>query len=122
MRERTDYECSNVALSSVRVGTGGNYTTSKAAFDAINSGTVTGIVTIAMISSTSETARASLNASGTCLANYSSVLIYATASGYSVSGTIDNPLVTLNRADNVTIDGRVNATGSATDLVFTNIQ
>lgn len=115
MRERN-----NLALSSVTVGTGGNYTTLKAAFDAINSGAVTGVVTIAIISSTSETATASLNASGTGLANYSSVLLYATGSGYSVSGNIDNPLVTLNGADNVTIDGRVNATGTTTDLIFTN--
>lgn len=53
------------------------------------------------------------------MANYNSVLIYATGSGYSVSGTIDNPLVTLNGADNVTIDGR--ATGTTADLIFTNI-
>jgi hypothetical protein len=120
MRERKNYECSNLALSSITVGTGGNYTTLKAAFDAINSGAVTGAVTIAIISSTTETATASLNASGTGLANYSSVLLYATGSGYSISGAIDNPLVTLNGADNVTIDGRVNATGTTTDLIFTN--
>jgi hypothetical protein len=120
MRERTDHECSNLVLSSITVGTGGNYTTLKAAFDAINSGVVTGVVTIAIISSTTETAMASLNASGTGLANYSSVLLYATGSGYSVSGNIDNPLVSLNGADNVTIDGRVNATGTTTDLIFVN--
>lgn len=120
MPERTDSEVSTLALSSVTVGTGGNYTTLKSAFDAINSGVVTGVVSIAIISSTTETATASLNASGTGLANYSSVLLYATGSGYSVSGTIDNPLVTLNGADNVTIDGRVNATGTTADLIFTN--
>ncbi|TEB40973.1 hypothetical protein D0809_27890, partial [Flavobacterium circumlabens] len=92
----------------------------KAAFDAINSGIVTGFITIAVISSTNETATASLNGSGTGLASYSSVLLFATGSGYSVSGNIDNPLVTLNGADNVTIDGRVNATGTTSDLIFIN--
>ena len=120
MRDRTKHECLNLALSSVTVGAGGNYSNLKAAFDAVNSGAVTGVVTIAIISSTSESATASLNASGTGLANYSSVLIYATGSGYSVSGHIDNPLITLNGADNVTIDGRVNAAGTTTDLVFSN--
>ncbi|QGK73518.1 hypothetical protein [Flavobacterium sp. SLB02] len=43
IRERKNYECSNLALSSVTFGTGGNYTTLKAAFDAINSGAVTGV-------------------------------------------------------------------------------
>ncbi|WP_127339175.1 beta strand repeat-containing protein [Flavobacterium cupreum] len=115
-----DCKESNLALSSVTVGTGGNYATLKAAFDAINSGIVTGFITIAVISSTNETATASLNGSGTGLASYSSVLLFATGSGYSVSGNIDNPLVTLNGADNVTIDGRVNATGTTSDLIFIN--
>ncbi|TCN58908.1 hypothetical protein EV142_103355 [Flavobacterium circumlabens] len=120
MRERTDSKSSGLILSTVTVGTGGNYTTLKAAFDAINSGVVSGVVTIQIISSTTETAMASLNASATGLASYSSVLIYATGSGYSISGNIANPLVSLNGADNVTIDGRVNATGTAADLIFTN--
>lgn len=107
-------------LSSATVGSGGNYATLKAAFDAINAGSITGVITLQVISSTTETAMASLNASGTGSANYSSVLIYATGTGYSISGNIANPLVNLNGADNVVIDGRVNATGTAADLGFTN--
>ncbi|TDO68069.1 hypothetical protein EV143_1221 [Flavobacterium chryseum] len=120
MRERKSLKNNSLILSTVTVGTGGNYTTLKAAFDALNSGVVTGVVTIQIISNTSENAMAALNASGTGLANYSSLLIYATGSGYSISGNIANPLVSLNGADNVTIDGRVNATGTAADLVFIN--
>ena len=107
-------------LSSATVGTGGNYATLKLAFDAINAGTITGTITLQIISSTTETAMATLNSSGTGLANYSSVLIYATGTGYSISGAISNPLINLNGADNVVIDGRVNATGTTANLVFTN--
>jgi hypothetical protein len=110
----------NRALSVFTVGSGGNYTTLKAAFDAINAGTITGIITLQIISSTTETATAALNASGSGLANYSSVLIYATGSGYSISCNINSPLVNFNGADNVMIDGRVNALGTAADLTFTN--
>lgn len=109
-----------LTLSNVTVGLGGNYATLKLAFDAINAGSVTGAITLQIISSTTETAMASLNASGTGLANYSSVLIYATGIGYSVSGSIANPLINLNGADNVVIDGRVNAIGAIADLALTN--
>lgn len=110
----------NTIWATYTVGSSGNYTTLKAAFDAINAGTITGVITLQIISSTTETATASLNASGTGLANYNSVLIYATGAGYSISGSIANPLITLNGADNVVIDGRVNATGTTADLVITN--
>ncbi|WP_309641009.1 hypothetical protein [Flavobacterium sp.] len=121
-KSKPHYESRNTSLllSTVTVGTGGNYATLKAAFDAINAGTITGLVTLQIISSTTETAMASLNASGTGLANYSSVLIYTTGTGYSISGAISNPLINLNGADNVVIDGRVNATGATANLVITN--
>lgn len=110
----------NTALSVFTVGSGGNYSTLKSAFDAINAGAITGVITLQIISSTTETATAALNASGSGLANYSSVLIYATGSGYSISCNINSPLVNFNGADNVVIDGRVNATGTTTDLIMTN--
>ncbi|WP_395064145.1 hypothetical protein [Flavobacterium sp.] len=110
----------SVLLSNATVGSGGNYATLKAAFDAINAGSITGAITIQIVSSTIEPAMASLNASGTGLANYNSVLIYATGTGYSIGGNIANPLINLNGADNVIIDGRVNATGTTADLLFTN--
>jgi hypothetical protein len=102
------------------VGSGGNYTTLKTAFDAINAGTLTGAITFQIISNTTETATASLNGSGTGLANYSSVFIYPTGSGYTIGGNISTPLITLSGADNVVIDGSVNASGTVKDLIINN--
>ena len=97
-----------------------SYTTLKAAFDKINDGTHKGAITITIVANTTETATAALNASGNGSASYSSVNIYPTVTGLSISGSIDAPLIDLNGADNVTIDGRVNATGFTKDLVIYN--
>jgi len=107
------------AQTTKTVGTAGDYTTLGAAFDAINSGSITGAITLQIISSITETGTDSLIASGSGLASYSSVLIYPTGSGYTISGNITAPLIALNGADNVTIDGRLNQTGSK-DLIITN--
>ena len=64
--------------------------------------------------------QASLNASGTGSASYSSIKIYPSVSGLKVSGNLAAPIVNLNGADNVTFDGRVNATGSTPDLTIEN--
>jgi len=92
----------------------------KTAFDAINAGTHKGTITIQITGSTIETATAYLRASGTGSAIYTSVNIYPTVTGLSISGNLALPLIDLNGATNVTIDGRVNATGSTKDLVITN--
>ena len=89
------------------------YSTLKAAFDGINDGTHQGIINIKIIESTTETASAILNASGTGSASYSTVTIYPTATNRSVTGNLAAPLIQLNGADNVRIDGRVNQAGSA---------
>ncbi|MCX6163832.1 MAG: T9SS type A sorting domain-containing protein [Ignavibacteriae bacterium] len=102
------------------IGSGGDYTTLKLAFDAINAGTITGTITLQIIGSTTETALAVLNANGSGGASYSSITIYPTVSGKSISGNLASPLIDLNGADNVTFDGRVNASGSSKDLVITN--
>ena len=96
------------------------YSTFKAAFDAINAGTHAGAITIKLNGNTTESASAVLNASGTGSSSYTSVNIYPAASGLSISGNMASPLIDLNGADNVTIDGRVNATGSTKDFVITN--
>jgi len=90
------------AQTTKTVGSGGNYATLKAAFDAINAGTITGAITLQIISNTTETATASLNVSGGSV-SYTSVLIYPTATGYTISGNINTPLITLNGANNITI-------------------
>jgi hypothetical protein len=75
------------------------YTTLKAAFDAINAGTHTGAITVAISGNTTETASATLNA-GT----YTSVAINATAAA-TVSGSLSTALIVLNGANNVTLNG-----------------
>ena len=101
------------------VGSGQTYTTLKAAFDAINNGTLSGNIVLQITSSTTETATAVLNASGSGSASYTSVAIYPTGSGYSISGSVTGALIQLNGADNVTIDGRVSQSG-AKDLIIQN--
>lgn len=99
---------------------GANYTTLKGAFTAINNGVITGDIVIKIIDNTTETATAVLNASVTVSASYTSIIIYPTVTGKSISGTLDAALIDLSGADNVTIDGRPNATGSAQDPTITN--
>src|SRR5262245_34672916 len=68
LEERTVFDVSVTATA----GTGGPtaYTTLKGAFDAINAGTHQGAITIDVVSDTTETASASLNASGSGSASY----------------------------------------------------
>ncbi|MFH1196685.1 MAG: T9SS type A sorting domain-containing protein [bacterium] len=99
---------------------GADYSTLKLAFDAINAGSITGAIILQIIDNTSETTTATLNASGGS-ASYSSVTIYPTSEGLTISGTIaNNPLINLDGADNVTLDGRVNQLGSKS-LTITNL-
>jgi hypothetical protein len=112
-----------VPLSPVEVYIGAvlqaSYSSLKAAFDRINDGTHTGAITIKIVGNTTETATAVLYASGGG-GSYTSINIYPTGSGLSVSGNLAAPLIDLNGADNVTIDGRVNGTGSTVDLTIVN--
>ncbi len=101
-------------------GAGANYATLKAAFDAINAGTITGAITLQITGSTTETATAQLNSSGTGSARYTSVKIYPTISGISISCNLQAPLIDLNGADNISIDGRINEAGITKDLTITN--
>ena len=95
------------------------YYTIKEAFDAINAGTHTGMLTVKLNGSTTETASAVLNASLSGSANYSSLALYPTVSSLTVSGAIAGSMIQLNGADNVTIDGRINQSG-ATNLTISN--
>src|ERR1044071_3552221 len=87
-------------------GTNADYATLKEAFDAINAGTHTGVIIIGVCGDTTETAPAVLNASGTGSSSYISVLI-APSVVHIISGAMPDgsPLIDLNGADNVTIDG-----------------
>jgi len=98
-------------------GTYTSLTNASGAFQAINGTTQTGNTIVITITgnSTSEAGTNSLSA-GT----WTSLTIYPTGTGYTISGSVAGPLIDLNGADYVTIDGRVNATGSTKDLIITN--
>lgn len=96
------------------------YTTLKAAFDNINNGNHRGNITVKINGSTVETATATLNASGSGSALYTSVQVYPTFTGLSITANLAAPLIDLNGADNIVIDGRVNAAGTTPDLIIGN--
>ena len=97
-------------------GANGTYATLGLAFSAINGSAQTGNnIVITLTASTNETSSAVLNA-GT----WTSVNIYPTVTGITISGNLSAPLIDLNGADNVTIDGRVNATGTLKDMTIVN--
>ncbi len=104
------------------VGTGGNFTTLKAAFDAINAGTITGDIELQITTNVTETATPTLYQSGYTGAggtsSYSSVKVYPTATNVSISTGSAIQLMSLNGADNITFDGRINQTGATRDLTI----
>ncbi|MEI7492532.1 MAG: T9SS type A sorting domain-containing protein [Bacteroidota bacterium] len=91
-----------------------------AAFAKINDGTHRGVITITLTASTTEGTSAVLNASGSGSAIYTSVSIYPTTSWLTISGNLGSPVIDFNGADNVTIDGRLNQSGSTVDLTISN--
>ncbi|MFY7965984.1 MAG: T9SS type A sorting domain-containing protein [Chitinophagaceae bacterium] len=100
-----------------------DYTDLASAFGAINAGTHTGTINVAINQSTTEPNgfADTLYSSGTLNANYTSLKVYPTAV-VTVSG---NPgagrgVVELFGADNVTIDGSLNGTGTDRSLTFVN--
>ncbi len=112
--------CIQLATAQVNVTASGGtpgpttYTTLKLAFDAINAGTHTGMIQLLFTANTTETASAVLNASGTGSASYSSILIQPSGQR-SITGNLANlPLIDLNGADNVTINGLDNGTDALT--------
>lgn len=96
------------------------YATLKDAFDAINSGTHTGAINAEVCGNTTETATASLNASGSGSASYTDVTVRPVGGARIIEGTITGAVVKLTGADNVTIDGRQGGTGTARDLTIRN--
>lgn len=116
---------SNLGFSQVDVTASGgtanaSYTTLKGAFDAINAGTHTGTISIAITGNTSESATASLNNSGNGSASYTGITISPSGGATrTISGTLVGlAVVELNGADNVVIDGK-NTGGDS--LVIVNL-
>ncbi len=101
-------------------GLSGDYPTLKSAFDAINSGVLSGTIVFEIIENTTETVSAQLNASGSGSASYSSITIKPIVSGLKIEGNVNSPLLLLDGADNIVIDGRVNGLGTAVDLEISN--
>ncbi len=108
------------------LGTAGptTYTNLRLAFVAINSGTHKGVITIKITSTFTDNNTALLYGSATPTlapnSSYTSINIYPTTTGLSITGALAAPLINLNGADNVIIDGRVNAEGSTKSLTISN--
>lgn len=112
---------SQISLSAT-LGTTGptSYSSLKAAFDAVNLGTHKGVITITINGSTTETATAVLMASGVGGSSYTSLSIKPTGGVASfINGNISGPLIDLDGADNVTIDG-LNTGGNALTIANTS--
>ncbi len=111
------YVNAQVTVTGSHASSNGNYTTLKAAFDAINAQPQDDNgIEIQISDNTTEAAAAVLNSG-----NWVYIDIYPTASGKSITGSIEgNGLIVLNGADNVSIDGRVNQDGEDADLTISN--
>jgi hypothetical protein len=105
-----------VSVTATAGTTSGTYTTLGDAFTAINSGTHKGVITIRFSGSTTEPATANLDSSGNASgSNYTSISIEPlAATAATITGSVAGPLINLNGADNITIDGIALAPGGAT--------
>ncbi|MDD5360919.1 MAG: T9SS type A sorting domain-containing protein [Ignavibacteria bacterium] len=116
----TQAATTNINLTATLGTTTANFTTLKAAFDAINAGTHKGAIVLSIIGNTTETSSAVLNYSGSGSASYTSILIRPQGgTSKSVTGSIAGALVSLNGADYVTIDG-LNTGGNSLKFENTN--
>ncbi|MBS1517070.1 MAG: hypothetical protein JSS91_03195 [Bacteroidetes bacterium] len=92
-----------------------NYANLKLAFNAINAGTHgNGAVTVTITASFAEPDSASLNGGV-----FTSCAI-GTNGTWTITGNVNNAVVILNGADNVTMDGRIGQTGTTRSLTITN--
>jgi hypothetical protein len=100
-------------------GTYQSLTNDHGAFQAINAADQAGkdIVLRLGCSSQAETGTYSLNAG-----NWSSLTIYPVTPGVVITGNSGGPFITLDGADRVTIDGRLNQSGSTPNLTFCKIR
>lgn len=91
------------------------YTTLYAAFNAINTGVHTnGVINITITANVTEILQARLNGGV-----FTSCTIMPSAN-VTISSNINIPVIFLNGADNVTIDGRIGGVGSANSLTIRN--
>lgn len=107
-----------INVSGAHALSNGNYPTLRTAFTAINNQVQTSLndINVTVNGSTVEPPLgAVLNAGG-----WNSLKVFPSASNYSITGVANRPLVSLNGADKVTIDGSVGGTGSVKSLRFNN--
>jgi hypothetical protein len=105
-----------VIVSNAHASSNGGYASLKLAFDAINAQDQTGFnITVTIVDNTTETTSAVLNAG-----LWTTLSIYPTVTGLSITGNLAAPLIDLNGADNVTINGSLNGLNAEKDLVITN--
>ncbi|HLM02941.1 MAG TPA: Calx-beta domain-containing protein, partial [Pyrinomonadaceae bacterium] len=96
------------------------YATLAAAFTAINAGTHTGSINVEVCGNTTETASATLTASGLASTSYTDVTVRPVGGARVIEGSVVGAIIRLNGADNVTIDGRQGGAGTARDLTVRN--
>lgn len=97
---------------SYNVGSGQTYTSLSGAagfFNAVNIEGLSGNVTVLITSSINETGAVTLNQWAS--ASYTITIRPSSATVYSISGNVAAPLLILNGADNLTIDGRFGGAG-----------
>ncbi|MBK8700102.1 MAG: hypothetical protein IPN29_11460 [Saprospiraceae bacterium] len=97
----------------------GTYASLAEAFEAINLGIHTDSVIIQVTSNVNETDTARLDASGTGSTSYQYISIEPVAGSWTVSANIDGPLVELNGADHVNINGTI-STGIGLSFINNN--
>jgi hypothetical protein len=99
----------------------GSYATLRLAFNAINANGLAGPLNIQITASVADNNEAILNANATCGNIGYPITIYPTGAGpWTLSGGNATSLITLNGADNVTFDGRLNQVGAANNLIISN--
>ncbi len=115
--EEFDGKLPNVTVAGANTLSNGSYAKVAGAFTAINAYDQTAKdIVVTIIGNTSENTTATLNQGA-----WTSLKVYPTKTGLSISGNIaGNPVINLDGADNVTIDGRVNQTGSTKSLSIIN--
>lgn len=97
-----------------------DYATLKAAFDDINSFGLVGDVYLRVGASITDNNEASLNQWNSCSGAGYTVTIYPTGAARTLDGSVATSLVTLNGADYVTFDGRIDMTGAPNSLILSN--
>jgi len=109
----------SLTLATTVGGVGADYANLKLAVLAINNGTLTGNIVLQITGNTTEPSASTINESGTGAASYNHIAIYPTVT-CTINGNFNSAVIVLNGADSVTIDGRINQSGTSKDLTIVN--